>query len=54
MDSRTSKLLKARLKAAKAEQRQWAKIYNRAEKALLKIGAKIDKLEHKIELARTE
>lgn len=52
MDSREIKLLKAKLKTAKAEERQWAKAYNRADKALWRLSAKIDKLEAKLELAR--
>jgi len=43
------KLLKAKLKAAKAEEKQWAKAYNRAERAMLRIGREIDKLEEKID-----
>lgn len=45
------KLLKVKLKAALAEQRQWAKEYNRAERAMLRVGKQIDELEKKIELA---
>lgn len=50
------KLWKAKLKAAREEERQWAKAYNRAERAMLRIGRKIDTLENKIEreLAGTE
>jgi len=43
------KLLKAKLKAAKAEEKQWAKAYNRAERAMLRIGREIDKLEEKLD-----
>ena len=56
MDSTKIKLLKAKLKAAKAEQRQWAKAYNRADRAMLRIGRQLDELEKKIadELAKAE
>lgn len=56
MDSTKIKLLKTKLKAAKAEQRQWVKAYNRAERAVLRIGFQIDELEKKIgnELAKAE
>lgn len=42
------KLYKAKLRAAHVEQRQWAKHYNRAERALLRVGKTIDELEKKI------
>lgn len=56
MDSTRLKLLKAKLKASKAEERQWAKAYNKAERAMLRVGAHIDILEKKIanELAKAE
>ena len=56
MDSTRIKLLKAKLKASKAEERQWAKEYNRAERAMLRVGAQIDELEKQIanELAKAE
>lgn len=56
MDSTKLKLLKAKLKATKAEQRQWAKAYNRADRAMLRIGRQLDELEKKIanELAKAE
>lgn len=56
MDSTKIKLWKAKLKASKAEERQWAKVYNRAERAMLRVGRQIDELENKIanELAKTE
>lgn len=56
MDSTRLKLLKAKLKASKAEERQWAKEYNRAERAMLRVGRQIDELEKKIgnELAKAE
>jgi hypothetical protein len=56
MDSTKIKLWKARLKASKAEERQWAKAYNRAERAMLRVGQHIDELEKKIanELAKAE
>jgi hypothetical protein len=56
MNSARFKLLKAKLKASKAEERQWAKEYNRAERAMLRVGAQIDELEKKIanELAKAE
>jgi hypothetical protein len=56
MDSTRIKLLKAKLKASKAEERQWAKEYNRAERAMLRVGRQIDELEKKIgnELAKAE
>jgi hypothetical protein len=49
MDSAKIKLLKAKLKAAKTEERQWAKVYNRAERAMLRVGRQIDQLEKRIE-----
>lgn len=49
MNSTRLKLWKAKLKAARAEERQWARAYNRAEKAMLRIGREIDQLEKKIE-----
>ena len=56
MNSTRLKLWKAKLKAARAEERQWARAYNRAEKAMLRIGREIDQLEKKIEneLAKAE
>ena len=56
MDSHKIKLLKAKLKASKAEERQWAKVYNRSERAMLRVGRQIDELEKKIadELAKAE
>ena len=56
MDSTRIKLLKAKLKASKAEERQWAKAYNKAERAMWRVGAQIDELEKKIanELAKAE
>lgn len=48
------KLLKVKLKAALAEQRQWAKEYNRAERGMLRVGKYINELEKKIELAATK
>ena len=56
MDSHKIKLLKAKLKAFKAEERQWAKVYNRSERAMLRVGRQIDELEKKIadELAKAE
>ena len=56
MDSTRIKLLKAKLKASKAEERQWAKVYNRSERAMLRVGRQIDELEKKIadELAKAE
>lgn len=56
MDSAKIKLLKAKLKAAKTEERQWAKVYNRAERAMLRVGRQINELEKKIanELAKAE
>lgn len=56
MDSPRVKLWKAKLKAAKAEERQWAKAYNRAARAMLRVGHQIDELEKKIatELAKSE
>lgn len=49
MGSAKIKLLKAKLKAAKTEERQWAKVYNRAERAMLRVGRQIDQLEKRIE-----
>ena len=56
MDSAKIKMWKAKLKASKAEERQWAKAYNRAERAMLRVGRQIDELEKKIadELAKAE
>jgi hypothetical protein len=56
MDSTKIKLLKAKLKASKAEERQWAKAYNRADRAMLRVGRQINELEKKIanELAKAE
>ena len=56
MDSTRLKLWKTKLKAARADERQWARVYNRAEKAMLRIGREIDELEKKIEneLAKAE
>jgi hypothetical protein len=56
MNSTRIKLWKAKLKAARADERQWARVYNRAEKAMLRIGREIDELEKKIEneLAKAE
>ena len=56
MNSTRLKLWKAKLKAARADERQWARVYNRAEKAMLRIGREIDELEKKIEneLAKAE
>jgi hypothetical protein len=48
------KLWKTKLKAARADERQWARVYNRAERAMLKIGREIDQLERKIGLATPE
>lgn len=50
------KLWQTKLKAAKAEERQWAKAYNRAERAMLRVGRQIDELEKKIanELAKAQ
>ena len=56
MNATNLKLWKAKLKAAKAEERQWAKVLNRAERAMLRVGRQIDELEKKIanELAKAE
>lgn len=56
MNSTKIKLWKAKLKASKSEERQWAKAYNRAERAMLRVGKQIDELEKKIanELAKAE
>lgn len=40
---------KAKLKAARLEEQQWAKAYNRAERAMVRIGKQIDELESKID-----
>jgi hypothetical protein len=42
------KLYKAKMRAAQAERRQWAKAYHRAERGLLRVGAKIYQLGQKI------
>ena len=44
MTSNRLKLLKAKLKASKAEERQWAKAYNRAKRAMLRVGKQIAEL----------
>lgn len=56
MNSQNIKLWKAKLKAARVEERQWVKAYARAERAMLRVGKEIDKLEQKIanELAKTQ
>jgi TolB-like protein len=50
------KLLKAKLISARADERLWAKVYNRAERAMLRIGRQIEDLERRIanELAKTK
>ena len=55
MNSRNISIWKAKLKTARAEERQWAKQFNQAERGLLRVGREIDQLEKKIELelART-
>lgn len=40
---------KAQLAAARKLQRQWLKAYKQAERALLRVGKKIDQLEKKID-----
>lgn len=47
---------KAKLRAAKAEEKQWSKAYNRAERAMVRVSRQIDELERKIadELAKAE
>lgn len=52
----TIKVLQVKLKAAKIEERQWAKAYNRAERGMLRVGRQIQDLENKIghELAKAE
>lgn len=55
MTRKQEELLRGRLKAAKKEERQWAKAYNRAERAMLRVGAKIDKMEARLAaVARTQ
>jgi predicted nucleic acid-binding Zn-ribbon protein len=46
----------AKLRAAQVEERQWAKAYNKAERAMLRVGKEIEELEKKIgnELAKIE
>ena len=46
----------AKLRAARAEEQQWAKAYNKAERAMTRIGKDIEDLEKKIghELAKIE
>ena len=48
MTPRQKALWAAQLKAARKEERQWAKVYNRAERALLRVGQRIDKLEARL------
>lgn len=48
MDSARLKRWKAKLKAAKAEKHQWLKVYNRAERAVLRVNAQMDELEKRI------
>jgi len=47
-------LWKVKLRTAKVEEKQWAKAYNRAERAMVRLGRQIDDLEKKIadELAK--
>lgn len=54
MNTHNIKLWKTKLKAAKEEERHWAKMYNEAERHMLRIGREIDTLESKIanELAK--
>ncbi len=56
MKSSRVKLLKAKLISARADERLWAKVYNRAERAMLRIGRQIEDLERRIanELAKTK
>ena len=51
MNTRFDDIWKAKLKAALEEQRHWAKRYNEAERAMLRIGKTIEELEAKLELA---
>jgi hypothetical protein len=44
------KLWQAKLKAVKAEERQWTKLHSRSVKALTKIAQQINHLEKKIEV----
>lgn len=48
MTPRQKALWQAQLKTAKKEERQWAKAYNRAERALLRVGKRIDQLERRL------
>lgn len=54
MTPKTVARWKAKLKAAKVERLQWAKAYNQAERALLRVCGQIDELEKKLELAKTK
>jgi hypothetical protein len=54
MNEARLKALQTKLKAAHKLQAQWAKAYNQAERALLRVGHDIDQLEKKIELARIQ
>lgn len=42
-------LWRAKVKALKHEEHQWAKVYNQAERAMTRIGKRIDELERKID-----
>lgn len=48
MQPQNIKLWKAKLKAAKVEQRQWAKAYSRAERGLARATRQVNELEKKI------
>lgn len=50
------KMWQVKLKAARHEEQQWLKAYNKAERALLRIARDIQELERKInaELAKSE
>ena len=56
MSMHNVKMWTVKLKAARHEEQQWAKAYNKAERALNRIGKEIQELEKKIadELAKAE
>ena len=48
MSMHNVKMWTVKLKAARHEEQQWAKAYNKAERALNRIGKEIQELEKKI------
>ena len=52
MSMHNVKMWTVKLKAARHEEQQWAKAYNKAERALTRIGHEIQELESKIAAAK--